>query len=112
MSPQSPRCALTWSVSVPDRGYQEPEFVTLPTVSAIYAPMPPPKQTTVFATKPGQFTCHQCGNVYRWKRNLRQHLKMECGKEPSFLCPHCPHRSHYRSHLRRHLISKHDVKLP
>lgn len=61
---------------------------------------------------PGQFTCHQCGKVYRWKRNLRQHLKMECEKEPAFLCPHCPHRSHYRSHLRRHLINKHDITLP
>lgn len=70
------------------------------------------KPVSTPSSNPGQFTCHQCGNVYRWRRNLRQHLKMECGKEPSFICPHCPHRSHYRSHLRRHLISKHDITMP
>lgn len=89
------------------RRYRRPVFVAVNNFENNFV-----TPATTASSKPGQFACHQCGNVYRWKRNLKQHLKMECGKEPSFACPHCPHRSHYRSHLRRHLISKHDVSLP
>ncbi|KAK3915460.1 Longitudinals lacking protein, isoforms A/B/D/L [Frankliniella fusca] len=51
---------------------------------------------------PGQFKCHQCGNVYKWKGNLAAHIRVECGKPPQLQCPHCPSRFKHKSHLKRH----------
>lgn len=48
-----------------------------------------------------------CGNTYRYERNLKMHQKRECGKEPSFACPHCPYRSKQKSHMKRHVRCKH-----
>ncbi|KAL1129432.1 hypothetical protein AAG570_013958 [Ranatra chinensis] len=40
-----------------------------------------------------RFICPQCGRRYRWKQTLSRHLRLECGKEPTFQCPHCPHKA-------------------
>lgn len=45
--------------------------------------------------------------VYRWKCNLTTHQRLECGQEPRFSCPACPHRSKFRGNLFKHLLSKH-----
>lgn len=55
---------------------------------------------------PARFQC-PCGNLYRYERNLKMHLKRECGKEPSLACPHCPYRSKQKSHMKRHVRCKH-----
>lgn len=56
---------------------------------------------------PGQYSCSGCGKVYRWKCNLTTHERLECGKEPCFKCPVCPHRSKFRGNLYKHVLSKH-----
>ena len=58
-------------------------------------------------TFPGQFKCHQCGKVYRWKGNLQTHLRIECGKPPQLQCPFCPQRFKHKSHLKRHMLCRH-----
>lgn len=56
----------------------------------------------------GTFPCHQCGKTYRWKGNLSQHLRFECGKAPQFKCPYCPYRSKHRSDLKnKHMKCRH-----
>lgn len=50
------------------------------------------------------YKCHKCGRCYQHKRTLQSHLNIECGKEPSFQCPHCPKRCHYKGNLKRHMI--------
>ncbi|KAL0132429.1 hypothetical protein PUN28_000283 [Cardiocondyla obscurior] len=53
--------------------------------------------------KPGSFKCPKCGKYYRWLRNMKSHLKIECGKDPKECCPYCPHRTKYRSSLHKHI---------
>ncbi|KAJ4427510.1 hypothetical protein ANN_25158 [Periplaneta americana] len=33
--------------------------------------------------------CPHCTKRYKFRTSLYRHLKFECGKEPSFHCPHC-----------------------
>lgn len=57
--------------------------------------------------KPGLFECPNCGKYYRWLRNMRSHLKIECGKDPKECCPYCPHRTKYKSSLHKHIQRMH-----
>lgn len=56
---------------------------------------------------PGCFECPRCGKVYRWKGNLKQHLNVECGKDPQLQCPYCPHRCKHKSSMNRHMKHLH-----
>lgn len=51
------------------------------------------------------FQC-ECGKEYSTEASLRFH-RYECGKEPSFLCPHCEYRAKRRTTLNKHIASKH-----
>lgn len=53
------------------------------------------------------FVCPNCGKVYRWKKSLYNHVKLECGKEPQFQCPYCPHRAKLNWNLQKHIRLKH-----
>ncbi|XP_066584387.1 longitudinals lacking protein, isoforms H/M/V isoform X12 [Prorops nasuta] len=59
--------------------------------------------------KPGSFKCPQCGKVYRWLRNMKNHLNVECGKDPKEFCPYCPHRTKYKSSLQKHILRIHRI---
>lgn len=54
-----------------------------------------------------RFRCEKCGNTYRWKESLRNHEKLECGKEPQFQCHYCPYRSKLNWNLQKHVSRKH-----
>ncbi|KAJ1529443.1 hypothetical protein ONE63_006221 [Megalurothrips usitatus] len=54
-----------------------------------------------------QYSCNQCGKIYRWKQSLGLHQRLECGKEPQFQCPHCPHRAKQKGSLVKHISNKH-----
>ncbi|XP_075225206.1 zinc finger Y-chromosomal protein 2-like [Lycorma delicatula] len=56
--------------------------------------------------------CHQCGRVYIWRNNLNRHLRMECGKTPSFQCPYCNYQATQKSNLFRHIKNRHCELLP
>lgn len=56
---------------------------------------------------PGSFKCPKCGKNYRWLRNMRNHLRIECGKDPTKCCPYCPHRTKYKSSLQKHIFRIH-----
>lgn len=56
---------------------------------------------------PRLFPCPQCHRQFRWKANLKAHMRLECGKEPSFFCPYCPHRTKLKGNLMKHIRSRH-----
>ncbi|KAK3915459.1 Longitudinals lacking protein, isoforms A/B/D/L [Frankliniella fusca] len=56
---------------------------------------------------PGRFECPRCGKVYRWKGNLKQHLNVECGKEPQLQCLYCIYRCKHKSSMNRHMKHLH-----
>nr|CAD7463092.1 unnamed protein product [Timema tahoe] len=60
--------------------------------------------------EPGNFPCTSCGKNYRWKRSLVTHMKLECGKEPSFQCFYCPFKSKLKGNLNKHMRVKHNFK--
>ncbi|KAJ1529448.1 hypothetical protein ONE63_006225 [Megalurothrips usitatus] len=57
------------------------------------------------------FDCKKCGKKYTLKNNLLRHTRLECGKEPQFPCPFCPHRSKRNDRLMQHVSSQHKEQL-
>jgi DNA-directed RNA polymerase subunit RPC12/RpoP len=55
----------------------------------------------------GGYSCFNCGKLYRWKNTLLRHLRLECGKEPQFYCPYCPHRAKRKGNLQKHVVRRH-----
>ncbi|KAJ4427480.1 hypothetical protein ANN_25128, partial [Periplaneta americana] len=53
------------------------------------------------------FICKKCGKSYNWKQSLNNHIRMECGKEPQFKCPYCPHRAKLKWNLQKHIKMRH-----
>lgn len=53
------------------------------------------------------FTCSVCLRSYCHRTHLHRHQRYECGKDPQFQCPHCPHKSKLKENLNRHIHYKH-----
>jgi len=53
------------------------------------------------------YVCNACGKTYRWTKSLRVHQRYECGKEPQFCCPYCPHRTKLKGNLKTHVRNVH-----
>ncbi|XP_043677901.1 longitudinals lacking protein isoform X22 [Vespula pensylvanica] len=51
--------------------------------------------------------CSRCGKSYKNAYILKRHLLYECGKAPSFSCPHCPFSSKYERNLKAHINHRH-----
>ena len=51
--------------------------------------------------------CPKCNNAYHYRRGMLRHLRLECGVEPQFRCPFCPHRSKLKFNLKDHLRRRH-----
>lgn len=50
------------------------------------------------------WSCYRCGKRYIWRDSLKKHLRVECGKDPTFECPICgrkfKHKHRWQSHAR------------
>jgi len=59
------------------------------------------------------FVC-RCGRRYALKGSLLSHMRLECGKEPSFHCPlpNCDSSFHRKHSLERHHLRYHGTPLP
>ncbi|XP_076682746.1 uncharacterized protein LOC143376372 [Andrena cerasifolii] len=51
--------------------------------------------------------CSRCGKSYKNAYILKRHLLYECGKAPSFNCPHCTFSSKYERNLKAHINHRH-----
>lgn len=58
---------------------------------------------------PPRYMCLKCGKKYKWKGSLRNHVRLECGKEPQFHCHMCPHKTYQKGNLIRHLALFHKL---
>ncbi|XP_076621382.1 longitudinals lacking protein-like [Colletes latitarsis] len=56
--------------------------------------------------------CSRCGKSYKNAYILKRHLLYECGKAPSFNCPHCAFSSKYERNLKAHINHRHVVAQP
>ncbi|KAJ8894853.1 hypothetical protein PR048_000160 [Dryococelus australis] len=64
--------------------------------------------TEVYHLRPYQ--CQKCCKRYSTRSNLQRHIKVECGQEPRFQCPYCPHRSNYKANLAMHIYRRHRLQ--
>ncbi|XP_055919144.1 longitudinals lacking protein, isoforms A/B/D/L isoform X6 [Eupeodes corollae] len=55
----------------------------------------------------GKYVCPTCGKSYKIKGSLKRHRSYECGVTPNLSCRYCPHKSKYKSDLRKHIVQKH-----
>lgn len=55
----------------------------------------------------GLYKCPKCDKTYERKISLNRHLNLECGKEPQFACPLCPHRTKHKHNLICHIRTRH-----
>lgn len=81
-----------------------------PSRKLIYFPLPTSQKSPLVPPqipKSDVYTCSQCGKIYQYLHNLRKHQRMECGKEPQFACPHCPHRTYAKWNLHKHIRNRH-----
>lgn len=53
-------------------------------------------------TQKNEYFCMNCGKKYNWKGNLRRHIKLECGRDPSLKCQFCNYVTKHKSSLLRH----------
>lgn len=53
------------------------------------------------------FFCPNCNRVYKYRKNLVQHLRLECGVPPQFKCPYCHYRGKTKYSLKSHMGIKH-----
>ncbi|KAJ8894852.1 hypothetical protein PR048_000159 [Dryococelus australis] len=53
------------------------------------------------------FVCPNCNKGYSLRTNLLRHFKFECGKEPRFHCPYCPHKSARNDDMQKHIQRRH-----
>lgn len=56
------------------------------------------------------YRCDACGKGYQHRATLLRHTRHECGKEPKFKCPYCPHRTKQRGNLYQHIRTNHPGK--
>ncbi|KAF6203012.1 hypothetical protein GE061_003424 [Apolygus lucorum] len=55
----------------------------------------------------GCLTCEACGKAFNSNTYLKMHKKYQCGKPPGFQCPHCVYVTHWKHHLKQHILGKH-----
>ncbi|KAJ9596802.1 hypothetical protein L9F63_012183, partial [Diploptera punctata] len=55
----------------------------------------------------GDHVCTKCGRRYRQYSSLWRHYTYECGKDPQFQCPFCPHRATQKVSLKKHICCRH-----
>lgn len=55
------------------------------------------------------FLCNACGKIYKYRKGLVRHKRVECGKEPQFGCPICGRKFKHKYQLRPHIANVHTI---
>lgn len=61
-----------------------------------------------------KFSCpnQNCGKSYKYKYDLKRHMKSYCGKEPNYSCFYCQKRFMRKDVWKNHLIIVHKSFVP
>ena len=54
-----------------------------------------------------QHSCPNCDKTYSYKKNLKRHLRHECGVKPTEHCTYCPYVTRYKHSLKSHIKTQH-----
>lgn len=65
-----------------------------------------PTDQSDYTEESGRFKC-VCGKSYKEERYRRYHRKWECGKLPTFKCPHCGYSAKRKNSLKQHIERRH-----
>lgn len=57
-----------------------------------------------------RFACPRCNKDYSQRKNMRRHLRLECGQEPKYPCPICSLRFKRHNQMSGHMMARHGVK--
>ncbi|KAG7205760.1 hypothetical protein KM043_007709 [Ampulex compressa] len=57
------------------------------------------------------WVCLQCGKRYLWRGSLKNHIRVECGKEPTFKCPICGRKFKHKHRWQSHAKCMHRINL-
>ncbi|KAI4484088.1 hypothetical protein M0804_007544 [Polistes exclamans] len=57
------------------------------------------------------WVCVQCGKRYLWRGSLKNHIRVECGKEPTFKCPICGRKFKHKHRWQSHVKCMHRIEL-
>lgn len=52
----------------------------------------------------------KCGRSYKQRGTLTDHIKWECGKDPSFSCTFCPYLSKRKTNMVKHVRAIHKAE--
>lgn len=52
--------------------------------------------------------CSSCGRIYKYRKGMLQHQRLECNLEPQFPCPYCPLKFRYRHQIQKHVYEQHN----
>uniref|UniRef100_A0A1B6CSR1 BTB domain-containing protein n=1 Tax=Clastoptera arizonana TaxID=38151 RepID=A0A1B6CSR1_9HEMI len=58
------------------------------------------------------YNCNGCGRLYKYKKSLALHIRMECGQVPKHCCLMCSYRTHHKTSLQHHIATNHAHLLP
>ena len=70
----------------------------------------PDKKKSNFLIKDNKikpFICPRCEQGFTVKSNMLRHYKFECGQPQRFECPYCQIRIRQKTHVWRHIKSRH-----
>lgn len=56
-----------------------------------------------------KFKCPSCPKKFKYKGNMRRHMKNECQSEPQFSCDQCCRKFTQKSSLIRHYVLQHKL---
>lgn len=61
-------------------------------------------------TVDGRYKCERCCKAtYKHKRNLYNHLRVECGIDPAHKCQFCDYRAKRFASVKKHTIAVHKL---
>ncbi|XP_046416395.1 longitudinals lacking protein, isoforms A/B/D/L isoform X5 [Neodiprion virginianus] len=95
------------AVYLPDESFFENQQSSVPFYNVAYKNQSHLKKKATHCKNgnrrtPGNYSCQRCGKSYKWKNNLVDHMRLDCGKEANIKCEFCNYRTKWSWNLKAH----------